>query len=107
MPSWGPDRCSADCLAAARLHPDCISLPDLPMLMIMSLLQAVAAHVCYLVASSAPQAYEPASRLCLPGEDHRVQARCFATRIAALQRSEVLEWARTSGEVPNRECLPQ
>jgi len=59
-------------------------------------LQAVAGHICYVLAGLHTQPHGPASQLCLVGADHHSCPRCFAT-IPALQRSEVLEWARSQG----------
>ncbi|KAK9817295.1 hypothetical protein WJX72_012309 [[Myrmecia] bisecta] len=55
-----------------------------------------AAQLCYLVAGGALQFYEPASRLCLAGADHRGRPRSYAS-LATLQRTEVFEWAKLSG----------
>jgi hypothetical protein len=43
-----------------------------------------------------PQPYDPAARVCLLGADHRAAARSFAS-VAALQRTEVFEWAKLPG----------
>lgn len=59
-------------------------------------MQAVAGHICYVLAGLHVQPYGPASQVCLVGADHRSCPRRFAT-IPALQRSEVLEWARSQG----------
>ena len=59
--------------------------------------QACAAQVCFLVAGAAPQPFDPASRWCLPGADHRRQPRTYAS-IPALHRALLLEWARLAGE---------
>ncbi|KAK9806007.1 hypothetical protein WJX73_003988 [Symbiochloris irregularis] len=59
--------------------------------------EVTAAHVCYVAAGVPPQAFDPSSRMCLPGVDHRRNPRSFCTSAAAMQRSEVLEWARTQG----------
>lgn len=59
-------------------------------------LQVEAAHLCYMVAGLAPQSFDVAARLCLLGADHRASPRCFAS-VAALQRTEVLEWAKLPG----------
>lgn len=56
----------------------------------------MAAHVCYVLAGLHSQAYDAASQLCLVGGDHRAYPRCFAT-LLAMQRNEVLEWARCQG----------
>ena len=58
--------------------------------------QAVAGHICYVLAGLHVQPHGPASQVCLVGADHHSWPRCFAT-ISALQRSEVLEWARSQG----------
>ena len=57
-------------------------------------MQAVAGHICYVLAGLHTQPHGPASQLCLVGADHHTCPRRFAT-IPALQRSEVLEWARS------------
>ena len=59
----------------------------------------MAAHVCYVLAGLHSQPYGAASQLCLVGGDHRAQPRCFAT-LSAMQRNEVLEWARCQGIQP-------
>ena len=59
-------------------------------------MQAVAAHICYVLAGVHTQPFDPASKLCLVGANHRTHPRRFAS-IPALQRSEVLEWARSQG----------
>jgi len=59
-------------------------------------MQAVAGHICYVLAGLHTQPHGPASQLCLVGADHRTCPRRFAT-IPALQRSEILEWARSQG----------
>lgn len=59
-------------------------------------MQAVAAHICYVLAGMHTQPFDPASQMCLVGADHRTSPRRFAS-IPALQRSEVLEWARSQG----------
>ena len=61
--------------------------------------QVDAAHACYLVAGLSPQFWEAGARLCLVGGDHRSLARS-APSVAALQRTEVLEWARLPGAGP-------
>ena len=61
-------------------------------------LQAVAAHICYVLAGLHIQPCDPVSQLCLVGGDHRTCPRQFAT-VSALQRSEVLEWARSQGQL--------
>ncbi|KAL0026968.1 hypothetical protein WJX79_003842 [Trebouxia sp. C0005] len=58
--------------------------------------QAVAGHICYILAGLHTQPHGPASQMCLVGADHHSCPRRFAT-IPALQRSEVLEWARSQG----------
>lgn len=60
-------------------------------------MQALAAHVCYVLAGLPSQPYDAASQLCLVGADHRAHPRCFATP-PVMQRSELLEWARSQGE---------
>lgn len=67
-------------------------------------MQAAAAHACYVAAGALPQLLEPGARLCLPGADHRGRSRSFADSVAALQRSEALEWARCQGECPAVTC---
>lgn len=62
-------------------------------------MQALAAHVCYVLAGLHSQAYDDASQLCLVGADHRSQPRRFAT-LSAMQRNEVLEWAHCQGIYP-------
>lgn len=62
-------------------------------------MQEDAAQLCYLVAGLMPQPYDPAARLCLLGADHRAAPRSLAS-IPALQRTEVLEWAKLPGEYP-------
>lgn len=56
----------------------------------------MAAHVCYMLAGLHSQPYDAAAQLCLVGGDHRAHPRCFAT-LSAMQRNEVLEWARCQG----------
>jgi hypothetical protein len=58
--------------------------------------QAEAAHLCYLVAGVLPQVYEPGARMCLLGADHRGAPHTLAS-VAALQRTEILEWAKLPG----------
>ncbi|DBA94995.1 TPA: hypothetical protein ACH3X1_002518 [Trebouxia sp. C0004] len=58
--------------------------------------QAVAGHICYVLAGLHTQPHGPASQLCLVGADHHTCPRCFVT-IPAVQRSEALEWARSQG----------
>ena len=65
-------------------------------------MQALAAHVCYVLAGWHSQPCDAASQTCLVGGDHRAHPRCFATPLA-MQRSEVLEWARSQGNTS--QCL--
>ena len=58
--------------------------------------QAEAAHLCYLIGGVLPQAYEAGARMCLLGADHRAAPHTLAS-VAALQRTEVLDWARLPG----------
>ncbi|CAL8467566.1 g7104 [Coccomyxa elongata] len=58
--------------------------------------QEDAAHLCYVVAGVTPQSYDPSARLCLVGADHRAAPRSLAC-IPALQRTEILEWAKLPG----------
>ena len=59
-------------------------------------MQATAAHICYLLAGVHPQLFDAASHLCLLGGNHRGDRRCYAS-VAAMQRTQVLEWARSQG----------
>ena len=59
-------------------------------------IQALAAHVCYVLAGLHSQPYDATSQVCLVGADHRAYPRCFATP-PAMQRNEILEWARGQG----------
>ena len=59
-------------------------------------LQVDAAHLCYLVAGLTPSFWEPGARMCVLGADHRAAPRSCASA-AALQRTEVLEWAKLPG----------
>lgn len=52
--------------------------------------------MCYLVAGVLPQVYEPGARMCLLGADHRGAPHTLAS-VAALQRTEILEWAKLPG----------
>lgn len=65
-------------------------------------MQAVAAHICYLLAGVHPQPFAAASHLCLLGGNHRGNRRCYAS-VAAMQRTQVLEWARSQGT--SRACV--
>ena len=60
--------------------------------------QAEAAHLCYLVGGVLPQAYDAGARMCLLGADHRAAPHILAS-VIALQRTEVLEWAKLPGAV--------
>lgn len=85
----------------------CVQLPSLALILLVPELicadradagmQEDAAQLCYLVAGLMPQPYDPAARLCLLGADHRAAPRSLAS-IPALQRTEVLEWAKLPGE---------
>ena len=55
-----------------------------------------AAQLCYAVAGSPLQPWDPASRLCLLGADHRRLPRS-ALSVAAFQRTEIYDWAMTAG----------
>lgn len=59
-------------------------------------MQVIPAHLCYIVAGVIPAAYDPSSRLCLPGGDHRRHPRTFAST-EAIQAGLLLEWARMQG----------
>lgn len=61
--------------------------------------------MCYLVAGLAPGFWDPGSRLCAVGADHRSAPRSLAC-VAALQRTEVLEWARLPGARALLRILP-
>ena len=60
-------------------------------------LQVAAAQLCYAVAGTPLQAWDPASRLCLLGGDHR-RLPHSARSVAAFQRTEIYDWAMTAGE---------
>jgi hypothetical protein len=66
--------------------------------------QAEAAHLCYLVAGVLPQVYEPGARMCLLGADHRGAPHTLAS-VAALQRTEILEWAKLPGAHIHKQCF--
>ena len=59
-------------------------------------MQVEAAHLCYLVGGVLPQVYEAGARMCLLGADHRAAPHSLAS-LPALQRTEVLEWAKLPG----------
>ena len=59
-------------------------------------MQVEAAHLCYLVGGVLPQVYDPGARMCLLGADHRAAPHILAS-LPALQRTEVLEWAKLPG----------
>ncbi|KAK9825303.1 hypothetical protein WJX74_007514 [Apatococcus lobatus] len=58
--------------------------------------QLEAAHACFVVAGEPPQGFSAEACMCLVGGDHLGRPRTFACP-AALQRTEILEWARPSG----------
>ncbi len=60
--------------------------------------QVAAAQLCYAVAGTPLQAWDPASRLCLLGGDHR-RLPGSARSVAAFQRTEIYDWAMTAGEL--------
>ncbi len=59
-------------------------------------MQVEAAHLCYLVGGVLPQVYDASARMCLLGADHRSAPHTLAS-LPALQRTEVLEWAKLPG----------
>ena len=61
-------------------------------------MQVLAAQLCYMVARAPLQVWEPSSRLCLLGVDHRQLPRSFAS-VAAFQRTEIYEWLMSAGEI--------
>ena len=63
-------------------------------------LQVAAAQLCYAVAGTPLQWWDPASRLCLLGADHR-RAPHSARSVAAFQRTEIYDWAMTAGRLLN------
>ena len=63
--------------------------------------QVDAAHLCYLVAGLTPTFWEPGARLCVLGADHAARS---CASVPALQRTEVLEWAKLPGERPSSQC---
>ena len=56
--------------------------------------------LCATLTTLAPsplQVWDPASRLCLLGADHR-RLSLSARSVAAFQRTEIYDWAMTAGE---------
>jgi len=65
-----------------------------------------AAHCCYLLAGVPPQAFGPASRLCLLGSDHRSQPRTYAASSSHVHATELLEAAlRAANPQSSVPCL--
>ena len=62
-------------------------------------MQVIAAQLCYMVARAPLQVWEPTSRLCLLGVDHRKQLPGSLASVAAFQRTEIYEWAMTQGGI--------
>ncbi len=60
-------------------------------------MQVAAAQLCYAVAGTPLQVWDPASRLCLLGADHRRLSHS-ARSVAAFQRTEIYDWAMIAGE---------
>ena len=58
--------------------------------------QLEAAHACFVVASEPCQGFSAEACMCLVGGNHQECPRTF-TSPAALQRTEILEWARFPG----------
>ncbi|EPS72645.1 hypothetical protein M569_02109 [Genlisea aurea] len=57
---------------------------------------AIAAHICYLVAEASFEAYSDSARLCLVGADHWKSPRTYASP-EAIQRTEIYEYSKTLG----------
>ena len=67
-------------------------------------MQVEPAHLCYLVGGVLPQVYEAGARMCLLGANHRAAPHSLAS-LSALQRTEVLEWAKLPGVCSPSGCL--
>ncbi len=60
-------------------------------------LQVEAAHLCFVVGGMPMQPWDAAAPFCVIGQDSRHRPRQLLD-LLALQRTEVLEWARSQGE---------
>ena len=62
-------------------------------------LQAVAAHICFILGGQPAFPYDATARMCLPGVDHRSRPGGLSD-VRGIQRGILLEWAKSQGHSP-------